>query len=417
MAEPRHAPALNLGDHPWMTAPETKRVLAALTREGASVRFVGGCVRNALLGAPVLDIDIATPDEPTAVTRLLEADGIRVVPTGLEHGTVTAVVDHRHFEVTSLRRDVETDGRRAVVAFTRDFAQDAARRDFTINAIYAAADGTLFDPVGGLADLERGRVRFIGEPRQRIAEDYLRILRFFRMHAWYGQGNLDREGLAACAAAADGLARLSAERVRKELLRLLEAPSPVPALRAMAAVGVLARVLPEASHLDRLERLCAIEARETLASDSIRRLAAFIVLTEEGASALSLRLKLSGRDRDRLLAIAVHGRTLDAGTMDKELKRALYALGQETVVDVALLRWADDPEPARAERWRTHLFFAQTWTKPVFPLQGRDVVKAGVPHGPEVGRLLAELEAWWIAEDFAPDRAALLAKLKAIRSA
>jgi poly(A) polymerase len=400
-----------------MSAPETKRVLEALTREGAEVRFVGGCVRNALLGAPVLDIDIATPDEPKSVTRLLEADGIRVVPTGVEHGTLTAVVDHRHFEVTSLRRDVATDGRRAVVAFTRDFAEVAARRDFTINAIYAAPDGALFDPTGGLADLTAGRVRFIGEPGQRIAEDYLRILRFFRMHAWYGRGSLDREGLAACAAAADGLSRLSAERVQKELLRLLEAPAPVPVLRQMSVANVLARVLPEAARLDRLERLCAIEARETLDADGVRRLAALVALSAASVSALASRLKLSARDRDRLMAMSDNFSALAAGTMERELKRALYAMGQETFVDVGLLRWAGDPEPAREKSWRALLSFAQGSEKPVFPLQGRDVVAVGVPEGPEVGRVLSELEAWWIAEDFRPDRSALLAKLKAMRSA
>jgi poly(A) polymerase len=400
-----------------MSAPETKRVLAALIREGAEVRFVGGCVRNALLGAPVIDIDIATPDEPATVTRLLEAEGIRVVPTGIEHGTVTAVVDHRHFEVTSLRRDVATDGRRAVVAFTRDFAEDAARRDFTINAIYAAPDGALFDPAGGLADLKAGRVRFIGEPGQRIAEDYLRILRFFRMHAWYGRGALDREGLQACAAAADGLMRLSAERVQKELLRLLEAPAPAPVLRQMAVVNVLARVLPEAARFDRLERLCAIEMRERLNADGVRRLAALITLSAEHMNALAMRLKLSTRDRERLLAIATNLSAIAAGTMERELKRALYALGQETFVDVALLRWADDPEPAREKSWRALLSFAHSSDKPVFPLQGRDVMAQGVAQGPEVGRVLAELEAWWISEDFKPDRAALLARLEAMRSA
>jgi poly(A) polymerase len=442
-----------LASEPWINAPETKRVMTALTREGAKARFVGGCVRNALIGAAVEDIDIATQDEPQVVTRLLESAGIRVVPTGIAHGTVTAVTGHRHFEVTSLRRDVETDGRRAVVAFTRDFAEDAARRDFTMNAIYAEPDGTLYDPVGGVADLEAGRVRFIGEARARIAEDYLRILRFFRMHAWYGKGLLDREGLAACAAAADGLQRLSAERVQKELLRLLEAPNPAPVLRAMAAVGVLARVLPEAQHIDRLERLCVIEAQEGLAPAPVRRLGALIALAPAGVQALARRLKLSNDDRARLAAMAEHsaqavipaegaagpaepGSTMSgdrlaasvpgsriaqafaraSGMTDKEAARALYAQGVEAFVDRLLLQWAEDTS-ASAGAWRRLLCFALGWTKPVFPLQGRDLVAAGVPHGPEVGRLMASLEAWWIEQGFRPDRQALLAQLDDLKRA
>ena len=237
-----------LAGAPWLEDPVTRAVCRALTGPGHQALFVGGCVRNALLGRPVADIDIATDATPEEVTALAGAAGLHPVPTGIEHGTVTVVAEGRPFEVTTFRRDVETFGRRAVVAYTRDIAEDAARRDFTMNALYAGPDGTVVDPLGGLPDLLARRVRFVGDPAARIAEDYLRILRFFRIHAWYGDpaSGLDADGLAACAAAQGGLARLSRERVGAETAKLLAAADPAPAVAAMAAAGILARVLPGA---------------------------------------------------------------------------------------------------------------------------------------------------------------------------
>src|SRR5215469_4923726 len=236
---------------PWMIAPETRKLMAALS-EG---RFVGGAVRNALSGWPAGDIDIAVPMPPEETLRRLEVAAIKAVPTGIEHGTITAIVNGHPFEVTSLRRDVETDGRHAVVTFTDDWEEDAARRDFTMNALYASGDGEIFDYHGGVEDLIAGRVRFVGDAATRIKEDYLRILRLFRFHAWYGKGDMDLEALRAAADAKAGLAKLSGERIAKEMLRLLECQNPAPALRLMAASGVLSELLPYALELPRLEHL------------------------------------------------------------------------------------------------------------------------------------------------------------------
>ena len=258
----------------WMTCKSTTAVLAALAAAGAPARFVGGCVRDSLLDRPVQDVDIATPTPPDEVIWLLTEASIKAVATGLAHGTVTAVIGRAHFEITTLRRDVETDGRRAKVAFTKDWAADAARRDFTINALYLDPDGAIYDPTGGLADLRAGRVRFVGDAAARIREDYLRILRFFRFHAHYGRGEVDRAGLEACRALAAGVASLSGERLQGELLRLLGAADPTPVLRLMAAEGILAHILPEAIRIERLAGLIEVDR----AVDPLRRLAALVAL-------------------------------------------------------------------------------------------------------------------------------------------
>ncbi|HJU14983.1 MAG TPA: CCA tRNA nucleotidyltransferase, partial [Stellaceae bacterium] len=283
------APAGRIAPQPWMTEPATRAVLDALAAGGVEARFVGGAVRDALLCHPIVDIDLATPAAPEQVIALLRERGLKVVPTGLAHGTVTAVVPPRHFEITSLRRDVETDGRHARVAFGADWAADAARRDFTINAIFLARDGTLYDPVGGLADLAAGRVRFVGDPAARIAEDVLRLLRYYRFEARFGKDGGDAAARAACRAAAPLLPTLSAERIAQEVLRLLAAANPVPALRMMREDGVLVAVLPEARRLDRLEHLVALAPD----GDALLRLAALVAVDAAGAAALAERLRLS----------------------------------------------------------------------------------------------------------------------------
>src|SRR5438874_6231915 len=285
---------------PWMMAPPTRAVIAALADAGIAARFVGGCVRDALLGRPIADIDLATPSRPEEVAAALDKAGIKAVPTGIAHGTVTAVVPPRHYEITTLRRDVETDGRHARVAFDADWAEDAARRDFTINAIYLDPDGTLHDPVGGLADLAAGRVRFVGEPATRIAEDVLRVLRYYRFEARFGIGTGDAQARAACRAAVPLLPRLSAERVSQELLRLMAVPDPLPALRMMEEDGVLAAIVPEASRFDRLQQLGGMEPKP----DALRRLAALIEVDAAGAAALAECLRLSNEQRDRLAGLA-----------------------------------------------------------------------------------------------------------------
>jgi poly(A) polymerase len=398
----------------WMRAGETCAVMGALLASGGGARFVGGAVRNALLNREVGDIDIATPLLPAEVTRRFESAGITALPTGIEHGTVTAIAGGKAFEVTTLRRDVSTDGRRATVEFSNDWAEDAGRRDFTINALYASPDGELFDFTGGLADLDAGCVRFIGEASARIREDYLRILRLFRFHAWYGKGEIDGEGLRAAAAGRSGLQRLSGERIQKELLRLLEAENPVPSLRAMAATGILAEIVPDGARLDRLERLTAIDMAHFFAADPVLRLAALLPHDLPLVKALAERLRLSNENRERIEDLAGASEKFVPYLSVREVHRLLYRLGAQRFRDRVLLRWSEDGKDSNAIAWRALLALADTWTRPRFPLTGRDVMAAGVPEGPHVGHVLAEVEAWWIDSDFTEDRLSLAERLKAI---
>jgi poly(A) polymerase len=394
-----------------MTAPPTLALLKALADAGIKARFVGGCVRDALLRRPIADVDLATPARPEAVIAALEEARIKAVPTGIEHGTVTAVFDApeppRHFEITTLRRDVETYGRRARVAFDADWAEDAARRDFTINAIYLDPNGTLHDPVGGLADLKAHRVRFVGAPAQRIAEDVLRVLRYYRFEARFGTGAGDPEARAACHAAVPLLPNLSAERVAQELLRLLAVPDPLPALRMMAADGVLAAIVPEATRLDRLQRLVPLEPKP----DPLRRLAALIEVDADGAVALAERLRFSNVQRDRLAGLAPPW-PLDPKDDLRAQRQALYRLSAERYRDLALLLAAEGAldKPRLADL----LALAASWKPPRFPLKGRDVTALGILPGKRVGELLAAVRAWWESGDFAADRAASLQRLKEI---
>lgn len=391
----------------WMTAPQTQAVMAALTVDGQAVRFVGGCVRDAVLGRAIKDIDIATAHPPDRVTELLEAAGLGAVPTGIDHGTITAVADGKPFEVTTLREDVETMGRHAKVAFTQDWAGDASRRDFTINALYCDPDGTLYDPTGGLSDLKAGRVRFVGDASQRIVEDYLRILRFFRIHAHYGKGEPDADALAACQTHAQGLGNLSAERIAAELLRLLGAPNPEPVLRLMAGAGVLAQVLPEATNFERLKGLTKLDAADP---DPLRRMAAVIAVDAGAAEAMAGRLKLSNGHRRRLIGLA-HLPPVSPDGKDPVLRRALYSVGRQKFQDDVYLRWAEDADGTQPG-WLRVLNFPDAWTPPPFPLSGEDALAAGIPQGPAIGEALSEIEAWWIAEDFQPGRADCLKKLR-----
>ena len=414
-----------LPPQPWMTDPAAAAVIAALTAEGAEVRFVGGCVRNALLGLPIADVDLATPDPPETVVRLLEAAGLKAVPTGLDHGTVTAVADHKPFEVTTLRVDVETDGRRAVVAFTDDWEADAGRRDLTMNALSCRPDGTLFDPFGGVVDLEAGRVRFVGEARARIEEDYLRLLRFFRFQAHYGKVPPDPAVLDIAEALAPELKRLSGERVREELLKTLRAADPVPVLEIMIARRVLDAVLPEELGTAVLQVLMTVEP-ETATPDALRRLAALLPPECKAALAVAERLRLSNAERDRLARLAdgkVHlaggAAVFERGTEDggRALRRLIYRLGPEAVDDLLLLDFARRqaggrrPDGEVLARARAEV---AAWRPLSFPLKGRDLLDLGLAEGPQVGDLLEELEAWWLEEDFRPDRPALLARARTL---
>jgi len=372
-------------------------------------RFVGGAVRNALLGVPVVDVDIAVPMPPDEALVRLKSKNIKVVETGLDHGTVTAIAGTHAFEVTSLRRDVETDGRHAKVAFTDDWAEDAARRDFTINALYATADGEIFDYATGVEDLIAGKVRFMGDARARIAEDYLRVLRLFRFHAWYGKGEIDPEGLRAAAQAKDQLKSLSAERVAKELLRLLEATRPIPVLRVMAATGILSLLLPGALQLARLERLAQLEAENLLPGDAILRLAALLPDGDLSAQAVAGALRLSNAVRDRLEQ-ALGGEKIGAQISAQEARRLLYRIGAASFKDRVMLQWASAPQGAGA--WRMLLQMADNWQRPRFALTGRDVMEAGIAQGPDVGRVLAQVEDWWVQGDFAASESAQRDRLK-----
>jgi len=393
-----------------MAAPETRRLLAALG-EG---RFVGGAVRNALLGLPVTDIDIAVPMPPDETVKRLEKAEIKFVPTGWEHGTVTAILAGQPFEVTSLRRDVETDGRHATVIFTDDWEEDSARRDFTMNALYAGADGEIFDYHDGVQDLIAGRVRFVGDAATRIREDYLRILRLFRFHAWYGKADMDAEALHAAAAAKEGLQRLSGERVAKELLRLLECPGPVPALRMMAASGILSELLPYALRLPRLEHLVAIESENQFRPDALLRLSALLPDEIGAADKVGERLKLSNAERARLEALAVPGDKVPPHLSAGEVRRLLYRIGAPRFRDLVLLSWAAASRTGSMIHWRMLLSIADGWERPRFPLTGYEAMEAGVAEGPDVGRLLGLVEAWWLEQDFAPDHGQLMEKLRSL---
>ncbi len=398
----------------WMTAAETRAVMAALTKGGGEARFVGGCVRNALLGCAVDDIDIATSLVPDDVTKRLHDAGLGAVPTGIAHGTVTAIANGAPFEITTLRRDVSTDGRRAVVAFTTDWAEDAQRRDFTMNALYAAANGTITDTVGGVADLKAGRVRFVGDATTRIREDYLRILRLFRFHAWYGKGDLDQTALHAAAAERAGLQKLSGERIAKEMLKLLRAENPLACLRVMAASAILPEIMPGALSMARLERLIKIDTDAFFTPDAVLRLAALLPDDPKAASVLSYRWKLSNADRIRLEDLAGGREKIVSYLSIREVRKLLYRLGQQRFRDRVLLRWAEDAKPSNAIQWRALLAMGDSWTRPDFPLTGRDVMAAGVPEGPQIGRVLAEVEEWWIDADFTEDEFSLAERLKAV---
>jgi len=395
-----------------MTDPATVDVVTALAAKGSTVRFVGGCVRDTLLGRPVKDVDIATPDTPERVVALLTAAGIKTVPTGLAHGTITAVTRDRHFEVTTLRRDVDTDGRHATVEFTDEWEADAGRRDFTFNALYADRDGTIYDPTGGLDDLAEGRVRFVGDAAVRIEEDHLRILRFFRFVAYFGRTAPDADAVAACEARVDLLKTLSAERVAAEVLRTLSAPEPTAALALMGSVGVLQAVLPEATRLEVMPRLRDIEVSSGFEPNALLRLAS-LMAPQTGAaiaSRLARRLKLSNADKRRLTAYVAPPVAITPNMSSGQVHAALYRAGYRLFTDLVFLAWARLGK--QHDDFIRLLQDAARWDIPVFPITGDDLKSGGIPEGPEIGQLLEELEGWWVEGDFRADREACLQRLR-----
>ncbi len=408
---PRAEAPPSLKDAGWLKRPETVRVFAALSGDDIETRAVGGAVRDALLGRSVTDIDFATTAVPEDVMARARKAGLKAIPTGIAHGTVTVVAGGVSFEVTTLRRDIETFGRHAKVAFTTDWSEDAQRRDFTLNALYAGADGRLYDPLGGYEDLLAGRVRFIGDAAARIREDYLRILRFFRFNAYYGKEPLDAAGLSACVNERNGLAQLSAERIAAELKRLLVAPRAFEGVEALFDFGLLSDILGSAPRLDRLARLIGIEAARGREPNAILRLAALSVFVAEDAPRLAARFKLSNADQ-ALLALGAD-ETLDAALPGEDAaKRLLYKIGAERFPPKVLLAWAASGAPAEADGWLRALALPDRWQAPAFPLRGPDITALGDFKGPEIGAMLHLLEQHWIEGGFADDRERLLARAK-----
>lgn len=388
-----------LHDAPWLTSGPAARVLALLNGGGEEARVVGGAVRNSLLDMPPGDLDIATTALPEEVVRRAKAARIKCVPTGLEHGTVTLVVEGTPFEVTTLREDVETFGRKAKVAFGRDWQRDAERRDFTINGLSVSADGVVHDHVGGLDDIDARRVRFIGDPDRRIAEDFLRILRFFRIHAAYGRGAPDRDGYLACVRGRAGIAGLSAERIRMELLKLLVAPGAYAAVEAMAGAGLLLPLFGGVTYPGTLAAMIAAEARLGSQPDAMLRFGALGVAVTEDARRLATRLRLTNAEFKKLDSMGHRWWRLK-GMDDLTARRRLYRLGEARYRDRLMLAWARDGRGADDAMWMGLVTLPERWKAPVFPLKAADFIARGVAKGPALGHVIALAEDVWLAQDF-----------------
>lgn len=401
----------------WLGEKHLQRLLAALKQGGEEARVAGGAVRNALLGQPVADIDIAATTLPEETIRRAEAAGFKTVPTGIEHGTITAIAGGKPYEITTLRADIETDGRRAKVTFGRDWKADAERRDFTINALYAEADGTIIDLVGGIADIEARRLRFIGDAEARIREDYLRILRFFRFFAWYGEGRPDADGLKACAKLKGGLSQLSAERIWSELKKLFSASDPSRALLWMRQAGVLSAALPESEKwgIDAIHGLVRTEKDLNWAADPLLRLEAIVPPDAARMKMLAERLKFSTGEAERLRHWALTVPP-DSRTTETEFSKRLYFGDRAGFVDRLRLALAaararaveDNQAMMEAGGFSRLLAFALKWEKPAFPIKGADLTELGASPGPKLGAILKNLEKEWVESAFALDRGALL---------
>jgi poly(A) polymerase len=406
----------SLAKHNLLTDPALRRVWSVLEAAlPGGTRLVGGCVRDAVLGRVASDVDLSTKLLPDAVVKLCADAGISTIPTGIAHGTVTAIVERKPFEITTLRKDIATDGRRAEVAFTDDWHEDAYRRDFTMNALYCDIDGTIFDPTGqGVADARAGQLVFVGEPDRRITEDYLRILRYFRFAARFNKGALEGPALDACARHAGAIQTLSVERVWSELKKILAATDPRQAVKAMASAGVLAVVLPEATGIGTFNALVELETSAFLDGDPLQRLMALLPRDVGVVAALATRLKLSGVDATRLTDWAKDTTRMVSYLSAREVRQALYRMGNATYLDRVRLCWAADPAPRRTTQWRTMLAFEGGFVAPTFPVSGSQVIAAGATPGPAVGAILAEVERWWVENDFIDDELSVIERLKAV---
>ena len=399
----------------WLTAPPVRRIFVVLEGGGEEVRVVGGAVRNALMGKPVGEIDFGTTAPPDKITALAGAAGIKAVQTGVEHGTVTLVVEGIGFQVTTLREDIETDGRHAVVRFGRDWLADARRRDFTVNALSVDSRGQVHDPVGGYSDLAARRIRFIGDADQRIAEDRLRILRLFRFHAEYGDGEIDQIGLAAAMRARDGLRELSAERIGQEMRRIVLAPRAPEIVALMQESGILPIVLGGIGYLAQFARVVSVEVAAAATPAAATRLAALACRVEEDVARVSARLRLANVERDRMSVALDVARSFTPFPDARAARRLLYRARAQAFRDAVAhaFAWSTTP-PGPA--WRELYHLPDRWVAPVFPLGGRDII-GGAVRGPAVGELLRAVEAWWIEEDFVPDEMALRARLQQMMAA
>ncbi len=394
-------------EHDWLVGPVSD-IFKALPK--GSTRFVGGCVRNALLGAPIGDVDLATQLQPDEVIAALKKAEIKYVPTGIDHGTLTAVINSVPYEITSLRKDVETDGRRAIVAFTKDWAEDAQRRDLTINALYSSPDGEVFDPCGqGLVDIDNLRLRFVGDADLRIKEDYLRILRFFRFLAWYGgEGVVDAEALRACRENRAGLKSLSSERVWTEMKKLLSAPDPSRAIRIMQTNEVLETIFPEASNSEGLDLMVKLEKAEKLAPDYMLRLMAMSARDEFAMAGFCKRLKVSNLEKARLLSWASNQVGFSPEMTERDLKIGTYASTPQTAYDRMMIRAAGEGDADKVAGWVKNAYFCRDWPIPEFPVSGKDLGEHGVDSGPQMGKVLRALQQLWIRSGFEADKDKLL---------
>jgi tRNA nucleotidyltransferase/poly(A) polymerase len=410
------SPPPSLTTAPWLKDPGVQRIFSLLATGGEEARIVGGAVRNALMGLPVGEIDFATTATPEAVTAAALAAGIKTVPTGIEHGTVTLVFEGNAYEVTTLRQDIATDGRHATVRFGRDWTADAERRDFTMNALSVDSTGAVHDPLGGYADLIARRVRFIGDADTRIAEDRLRILRFFRFHAHCGEGPIDPAGLGACVRARNDLRDLSAERVGQEMRRIVVAPRAVETVALMQETGIMPVVLGGVAYLAQFAAAVAFEGEVRAAPAVAPRLAALACRIAEDVARVSAALRLANVERARMFGALSAAQSFTPLPNARAGRALLYRLRAELFCDgLAHARaWHAEGDAAS---WRDLYDLPARWQAPAFPLTGRDVVGAGVSRGPAVGELLRAVEAWWIAEDFAPDEQALRRLLQQLLAA
>lgn len=382
----------------WLNEPHLQKVMKVIDRAGGDIRVAGGAVRNALLGVPISDVDLATTMLPQDVMRVCKAAGFGVHPTGLEHGTITVVNGRQAFEITTLRRDVETDGRRAVVVFTTDWAEDARRRDFTINALFCDATGKIYDYTTGLQDIARRRVRFVGDSAARIKEDYLRILRFFRFSAYYAKGPLCPVGLAECTRLKKGLKKISAERIRQEMMKIMVAPKAVAILQIMATKKILSEIIPHTEDWSTLGRLPA---------DAILRL--FVLVKKP--QLLKENLRLSNEEALRIAAL-IAAPEISTNLRATETRSMLYRMGEQVWRDGVYMAWAKSSARMNNLKWQALLDLPRHWDIPKFPLTGKDLITVGISPGPQMGEQLQALEDWWVASDFAPTREELLNRIE-----